>query len=516
MLKKIIFNLFFGIFCVFILGLTIRGFPGNPTAKELNDNKWKDNGPLELSPDRGRFALTYSIIEDHSFYFSQDIARFATPDLGFFNGKYVSLFAPGVSYLIMPGYIIGRAFGASQVGTFAVISLFALLNVFLIKKIGKLLGASEIAAAISGIIFIFATPAFAYGVALYQHHISTFLILSALYLALRYSNFTSLFAIWMLCAASIPIDYPNLFLMFPIGVYSLGKIFLLKADSEKIKIDIKLAYLLSFIGAILPLSFFLRFNKLSYGNPLQLSGTIPRIQDFDEQNNPVIVKSRSANITEKEIIDPAKQKKSALKFFNSRYLLEGFYIHFLSPDRGILIFTPVIIISIFGFFNLYKKNAKASSLVLAVIGTNILLYSMWGDPYGGWAFASRYLIPAYALMSIYLSFALSKYSKNLLFCLFFIIVAGFSIAVNTLGAITTNRNPPKIEADALSKISGRIEKYSFDRNYEFLIKEKSKSFIYQSLASKYLTAYEYYVLIAGAIFAVNVSFVSYLFFKKNK
>src|SRR3990167_9827779 len=102
------------LFCTVILALGIRGLSGNPTAEELNSFQWKDSGPLELSPERGRFALLYSIVEDNSLQFSLPIARFATPDLGLSpDGKYVSLFAPAVSFIAIPGYVIGKYFGAS-------------------------------------------------------------------------------------------------------------------------------------------------------------------------------------------------------------------------------------------------------------------------------------------------------------------------------------------------------------------------------------------------------------------
>ncbi|HRP36858.1 MAG TPA: hypothetical protein PLS50_03535, partial [Candidatus Dojkabacteria bacterium] len=163
------------IFITLVLFASIRGTAGIPTAEELNSPVWKEQGPFELSPERGRYALTYSIIEDKSFDFSIPVARFTTPDLGFTDGKFVSLFAPGVSFLVIPAYIVGLYLGMSQVGTYSAIAVYAILNFILIRQISKLLGASNPASVIAGMTFIFATPAFAYGVSLYQHHISTFL-----------------------------------------------------------------------------------------------------------------------------------------------------------------------------------------------------------------------------------------------------------------------------------------------------------------------------------------------------
>jgi hypothetical protein len=164
-----------------VLTVSLRGLPGNPTVPELNLKTWKENGPFELSPERGRFALTYSIVEDKSFYFSKSIAGFASPDVGIQNGHYVSLFAPLLSFIAIPGYLIGKYFGASQVGTFAVISLFALFNFFLIRAIAIRLGSNKIAATLGALVFLFATPAFSYAVNLYQHHLSTFLILLSIW-----------------------------------------------------------------------------------------------------------------------------------------------------------------------------------------------------------------------------------------------------------------------------------------------------------------------------------------------
>ena len=145
-----------------------------------------------------------------------------------------------------------------------------------------------------------------------------------------------------------------------------------------------------------------------------------------------------------------------------------------------------------------------------IIGLNILLYAMFGA--GGWAFGSRYLIPSYAIMAILISLVLTKWKKKSILLLLFFLIAGYSIAVNTLGAITSNRNPPKVEAIPLSQLSGREEKYTYERNLEFLTENKSKSFVFQTYASKYLTAWQYYLIIASSIIGVTASLLVYLHF----
>jgi hypothetical protein len=493
-MKKIIATLLLFLFFTVIFGLSLRGISGNPTENELNSREWKEDGPLELSPDRGRYALTYSVVENNSVSFSVPLARFATPDLGYKNGNYVSLFAPGVSYIVIPGYLIGRNFDIAQVGTFAIIALFAVLNGVLIRQIAMKLGVNAIVATIASFTFLFATPAFAYGVSLYQHHISTFLILCSLYLLLKFKSSWALFGVWMLAAVSLLVDYPNFFMMAPIALYALTRLFKLNEGKEKIDFKVNILGFFTVIAAIIPMLFFLWFNQASYGSPFQLAGTVPSVKAIDESGNPTLPQDLGTANSE-AFIDPDKQEKTAVGFFQTRSLLNGFYTHFISPDRGIIFFTPVILFGILGLAYLYKSKGKIASLFLSLIGVNIILYSLWGDPWGGWAFGSRYLIPSYALLSVLIAVAFSKLGKKILFSLLFLIIFTYSVLINTAGALTTNANPPKVEGASLDKITGIDQKYSFDRNFEFLQNNDLNSFIFQEYISIYLNSWNYYTIL---------------------
>ncbi len=500
-MKKFIQPFLLFLFCAVILGFSLRGIAGNPTSAVINQPEWKENGPFELSPERGRFALALSMIENNSFFYSLPIARFATPDLGFKNGNYVSLFAPGVSFLIIPGFWLGNMLGAGQVGAYAVIALFAFANIFLLRSIAIKLGANSIAATLGSLIFIFATPAFAYGVNLYQHHISTFLILFALYLLISRNGFISLALIWLLFAASIPVDYPNLVLMAPIGIAALGKFILVTKKEEITKINIKFLYAFSFLGVVIPLAFFMWFNSSSYGNPLQLSGTVPGVKAIDQYGKPTTPQGVDSNNAD-SLLNPTRQQKSAIKFFQPREMLNGFYIHFFSPDRGVIYYAPVVLFGIAGILLAIKKKVKTISVLVGIIGANILLYSMWGDPWGGWAFGSRYLIPSYAILSIFIALLLTYWKRKMIFLLIFLPVAFYSIAVNTLGAITTSAIPPQVQILSLEKISGIVQRYTYQRNWEFLLAGDSKSFVYQTFLKPYISAVEFYQILTVSIFIV--------------
>lgn len=502
-------NIALVLFCALILMLSIRGIPGTPSAPELNMAKWKDNGPLELSPERGRYAIVYAFLELNSFEFPPDLARFVAPDVAYESGRYLSLFVPGLSFVAMPGYILGKMFGMAQYGTFAVISLFALLNFLLIRMISTRFGANIIAGNLAGLTFLFGSPAFAYGVTLYQHHVSTFLILFAVYLLIRFNSFWSLLLIWAIAAASVTIDYPNFFMMIPVGLYGLGKLLFVKKVNDKTTVQFPLLRVLTFIGVILPVAFLMWYNTNAYGDPMKLSGNIERALRVNPDGSPVLeAEQQLKEMKEKGIpISQYKPTKSMVNAFLTRNLLNGFYIHFISPDRGMLYFTPVMFVGFFGLILAIKKRMKYVALLTGVIGFNVLLYSMWGDPYGGWAFGSRYMIPTYAILSIFIAFVLTKYAKQTLFLLMFFILMSYSVGVNTIGALTSNRNPPQVEAEGLAKVSGKEELYTYERNMKMLDNNTSKSYVYNTYFANSVSAWNYFGYIFGLVTIVSAFIV---------
>lgn len=514
MILKTIYVLVITLGLVSIFAFTLRGLPGNPDAAELLSMQWTWDGPLELSPERGRIALLYSYLEDRSLFFSQDIARLALPDLAInAAGEYVSLFSPGPSFLAIPGYLLGKHFGMALVGAFATSAFFALLNCLLIYLIAVRLGALKSAALLGALTFSFATPALTYASTLYQHHMSVFFLLLSVWVLVRFKASPLILAVvWFSCATSVVIDNPNLFLMLPVGMFAVGKLWMMlveKYQQRKLWRNVfgNIVALVAFMPALLFLGW---YNQHANGSPWQLPGTLHAVDAIggngealtDDTYNPSLEKNTSD-----------KPQKTAVGFFKTRNLYNGFYIHFISPDRGILYFTPVILLGILGLWVLYRRNAWATSLLIAVIGMNVLLYSMWGDPWGGWAFGSRYLIPTYALLAIGVGLALSHWQWKKLLLVIFLPLFMYSAWVNSLGAITTSLNPPKVQVLSLEQDTGHEEKYTFIRNWEFLHGKydsvESKAFIYQVWAKKHMSATEYHrgvfgliVLLAGMVWAV--------------
>ncbi len=484
--------------------MSIRGLSGNPTENQINSNEWKEDGPFELSPERGRYALMYSIAENNSVHFSLPLARFTTPDVGYRDGQYVSLFAPLLSYLIIPGYLLGKLWSIGQVGAYAVVSLFALLNVVLIYAIARELKANRIASALGGIAFLFATPAFTYAVNLYQHHISTFLILLSTLLLLRSKNFFTLAGVFCLCALSLPLDYPNLFLMLPIGLYALSKIIFIKKDTRALSFNY--VKIFSLVAMVFPVLFFLWFNIQSYGGPFNFLGgsSISVAKAIDEKGLP----SKSVSSKDVDKAPGSVSSESGLSLFNSRNLLNGFYIHTISPDRGIIFYAPVILFGVAGAALLFRRKHVILPMLLGVMGMNILLYSLWSDPYGGWAFGSRYLIPTYAICGIFIAYGLSVLRRYSFFMSFFFVFLSYSIAINTVGALTSSRNPPQVQVLNLEKETGQEQKYTFDRNFDYLVYQGSKSYVWQTYGKEYVSATNYYWIITLLLIVLSGGLVT--------
>jgi hypothetical protein len=507
LMKNLLTTIIIFILTGVVFAVSLRGHLGHPLANELNTAHWITEGPFELSPERGRFVITYSLLENKSFHFAPSIARFATPDLGYRNGKYVSLFFPGTSFIIMPGYILGAVFNATQLGTYATIALFAVLNLLLIRAIAKVFIQSDAVATLCGLLFTFGTPAFAYGVSLYQHHISTFVLLLAVYFCVKFRGWKSIVLVSICFGLGAVIDYPNLILLLPTMIFAFLKSFSIKETVQAISLKVKPLYLLCFITAIIPLTFLLWFNYQSYGDPPQLPGTVASVRAIGLDGKP-----ENAAVDKKDLekyFNQEETEKSVIGFFQTRGLINGLYLQLISPDRGMLFFAPVVLLGLIGLFT---TSDPRRTLLLGIVAANLTLYAMWGDPWGGWAFGSRYLIPASAILAVGSAFLFKQVQKNTLVLLVIGILAAYSIAVNTAGALTSNANPPQVEVLSLEKLSGRQEKYTVERNLDQLKDNHSKSFVFETYVKDHLSAWNFYLVLVGIITASTIGLLGFIRF----
>ncbi|OGD93453.1 hypothetical protein A2697_00560 [Candidatus Curtissbacteria bacterium RIFCSPHIGHO2_01_FULL_41_44] len=497
MKNKIIVIVFF-ILTVVLLGLVVKGQSGNPIYFQ-NEKDTRVGGPFESSNNTSRFALVEAIVEEKTFFFNEKRARFSSPDLVLYNDKFFSIFTPGVSFVGIPFYIFGKSIGAPQLSTYLVNVIAALVNVFLIYKISKKLGAGTFTALLSGVIFLFATNALSYAFTFTQHHLSTLAILAGTLAVIGKSTFVKNVAVGIAFGVAILMDIPNLFLFLPIIIYALVKNIGFGQIKEKVSFSFNLK-IFGLIAGLIPFLFV--FALYNY----QLTGSYTKIGQLIGRTSypPKEVAEQKPN--------SSQYTSSDLKLFdtpfNPRRELNGFYILLISNERGIFYYSPVLILGLVGLLvSINSKKRKRQEVVILVSSislTNILLYSMFGDPWGGWSYGPRYLIPTAAILSLGIGPAFHKFKKKLPIIILAFFIIAYSVSVNALGALTTAAVPPKGEAQNLASPIP----YTFQYNLQLLEKNFSSSLVYNLyffnlISAKYYLIY-YIAVVSLLIFMLGV------------
>ena len=151
------------------------------------------------------------------------------------------------------------------------------------------------------------------------------------------------------------------------------------------------------------------------------------------------------------------------------------------------------------------KSSASSPKTLGLLAFSVMLivyvtYGMFGDPWGGWAFGGRYLIPAAAMACVLIAPALTKFARRPLFVLPFFALSFYSLYIATLGAVSTTLVPPKVEVDAMPDPIP----YTYQRNIDLLNSGVSSSLVYNWLLANKLSPMSYanyYAILSGTVFA---------------
>jgi hypothetical protein len=493
---------FFAFFITFLIviatyTITLKGTRGNIPIEFVKGIYDQATQPLELSSERGRFLLTKSLAENNSFALSQTYADAALPDVGIYNGNFFVYFAPGISIWALPFYLLGSAYNLGQVFAFASIIIFALTNGFLIYYIStKTLKLPTWAGLSAWLIFAIGSTSLSYANTLYQHHATTFFLLSAFISTWKISagsKLTFLHAawVWIAYALSIWIDYPNVILLLPIMVYFAITVFQIHWTQHKLYIQFKLNGIITSIFFIALTGLHGYYNYIHFDSPTRLSGQLVGYKTYLDAQ-----KQQEAN--EINLADLQAKKESQL-FFREELLLSGLYTLTIAPDKGLFVFSPVFLLSLAGLF-LFLKHAKVATVVLfATVVTHILLYSSWGDPWGGWAYGPRYLIPSMSILSISIVYFLAHTKLAPIYKAIAIPLFAYSCVISLVGALTTKAVPPKVEADYLNT------QYGPAYVWQFFNQNRSGSFIYNTYLAQSTSLQEimfYLVFIAVALLSL--------------
>jgi hypothetical protein len=486
---------------IFILGVLIllggvRGKGGSPLAYQTDHNT-ELGGPFEVSGSTSRYALTESMVKDKSFFLSQELAKFSSPDVTYFNGKFLTIFAPGVSFLAYPFYILGSRFGLPQLFAYMVVTLAAFLNIFTIAMLSEKLGATKTAGLFSGFIYLFATNALAYAFGFTQHHLSVLFITLGILLVFNKKSILNYLLFGIVFGYSILLDLPNVIFLIPSAILMVTRSFnveYFKNRASVLKINLKM--FAAIVGIIPPILLFGWYNFTTTSSYTLLAQNIGRTDAFA--------------VTQNNTATEGDEEQFKLPF-DTRDQLNGLYILTLSNERAWLFYSPIVLLGILGFYWALKKDKKTEvKVIVATVLLNIILYSMFGDPWGGWAFGARYLIPGAALMCTGIGVFLTQNKSRVLYVLFVLLLI-YSIGVNSLGALTTNAVPPKIEAVNLNK----PVPYTYEYNWQLIKAQQRTSLLYNNYLSRLMPVMNYLYLYAGAILTLFI-ILNILYLSENR
>ncbi len=487
MKKARIFNITsVAVIALLVLSLCVKGGLVN-TTDYLHDEKAKGvGGPFESSNNTSRYVLTEAIVEHNTFLLNKDEAKFASPDVSLYDNKFFSIFMPGVSLIGVPFYMLGKYFGSPQIVAYLSVTLFGFLTMFLIARVAYKLGANIYAALLAGFIFLFGTNALSYSL-LYTQHVTSvaFLLISLLsVLGKRTVVKNSIFG--LSAGVGLLLDIPNVIFLLPIGMYLLSQYINLQKVGESIRVSLNMKFITVLLGLIPFLVVFAWYNLHTTGSYTKFGQTIGQSSYF-------AVKDKKQTHAIKV---PTQQSTPQALPFKPRAQINGFYTLLMSDERSWLYYSPIVWLGILGIVQLYKSKRKQAiaNIITGIVLLNILLYSMFGDPWGGWAFGPRYLIPAAAMLCVGLGVAIQTYAKRIWFLIPFALTALYSIAVSVLGALTTSAIPPKTEAEHLLNDIP----YTYLYNIQLVAKEKLSSLFY-NLFFNDLPGYVYVLLVTGIV-----------------
>jgi hypothetical protein len=472
-----------------LYAMTIRGIPGNPAPADFKNQLDQQTKPFELSPERGRYVHLVALANYGQYNLTKELAEAAFPDVGVYDGRYYSYFAPGLPYLVLPFYLLGAKYNLAQVGSFAFISFVSLLALIFLYRIAReILKLPVWASLASVLVFAFGSTAWSYAITLYQHHVTTYFMVSSFYAVWRFRKGGRWSFLWaglvlLNYALAITIDYPNVLLLLPILVYLGISTCDFKLIAKKLVVGFRSSILIALLAFVAVTGLHFYHNTVHYGAWNHLSGGLQSYRYVDPTLDPI---KAAQGVTPQDL----NAQKNIVGFFKETRLPFGSYTLLVSNDRGLFLYAPIFLLAIFGIVWSYRRRMSLEiAILLGLIATNLFLYSSWGDPWGGWAYGPRYLIPSMAFLSLFVGVAVARLRYRILVRIIAFGLFVYSSGVALLGALTTNAVPPKVEADFLHT------KYNFLFAWDVFRASRSGSYLYNTYASSIFSLSQYFVAI---------------------
>lgn len=505
-MKNICIAILIFTFAAGLYALTLRGGFGNATTLSEANKLTQVGQPFESSHERSPYASMVALMHGQ-VDLTTEWANFASPDVGYIGGKFYSFFPVGVPALIYPLYSLGLPYNVGLLAGFSTMAIMSLLSMLLLVLIAKQVFKMPFWAALAvGLLFAFATTSWSYAVTIYQHAPTVTCMLFGFYAAWQYARAGKFAWLWsalggIAYGVAIFIDYPNALLCAPNMVYMVVSSINFKENKQAWSLHIRASILagLLLFGAIT--AGHLYYNKQVFGSALQFHNPAPRY-------TPETFDALRAKLQEKQTTNKAS---TALSIFNEYSLGQGVYELSVALDKGIFFYSPIFLLAILGLVKFRKRFKLEHAIFVSMAFINVAMYASFGDPWGGWAFGPRYLIPTMALLSVFAIVPIIEGRSIFFKKIVTLLLIAYSSAVAILGVVTTNLVPPKVEADYLHL------KYNYLRNFDFIKSNTSDNFIYNTYLIQHMTLLQYAEVIFGIIILlfIVVLFLLPLLYKKE-
>lgn len=372
------------------------------------------------APDESSYwLLTVSITDYHSLYIDQAMITY-TPwkldskmGVGYYDGHYYSTLPPGLSFIAIPFFLIGKGiwnvlvfFGISMsyititfIPMAMLSSISAAFTITLFHKLLNELEFSDNSALLTSITLAFGTISWVYAKTFYAQSLSMLLNFFGLYLvilATKYKKINRFFLAGIVVGIATTVRVSNIFLVIPVVIY-------LALKSQRIN-----AFIFFIFGTLPAVSLLLLYNYLCFDNPFITGYYYDLIYDYT----------------------------SISSTFSTNPLF-GIYGLLFSPGRGLFVYSPVLVLSIPGFYYFLKTDKEEAILFIASFLVILLFYSSYTWWHGGLSFGPRFLTDILPSIVLPLGKTLEKFSSNKYFWILFYLLLGFSIFTQTIGALTS-------------------------------------------------------------------------------
>ncbi|MFQ5970358.1 MAG: glycosyltransferase family 39 protein [Nitrososphaerales archaeon] len=346
-------------------------------------------------------GMQYSMWKNHSF----DLGEKNDPlvrsiDIGLFKGKYYCSVSPGFAFLSLPfaatGFIMDggdfKLIGYSMIMGELSLAIFASLASMFVYKICRLF-AQRTTSLLASITFAFATTVWPMSAIIYINNASVPFSIAAVYLVMRLSMRREDKGTGHPVMAGLSLGLAS-FVEYMTIVF----------------VPILATYLFFKTGSKRNLLFFLLASSVGPGMHFIYNYSVFE----DPFMFPEKVKPAHTSLGKQMKVESWNQEQ------RPGFRLEGLGLHALayliSPLRGLILFSPILILGMYQLYRMVRSNRYRSDAILFIsLFLAILLpYSAWHDWVGGPGYGPRFLISTVPYFVIPIAILLSENRSTIL------------------------------------------------------------------------------------------------------